>query len=124
VSRLLITGGTVVDPVAGRAAAGDVLLDGERIVATGAPGTLAAGDAAVLDARGLLVLPGLVDMHVHLREPGYEYEETIQTGVAAALAGGVTSPACMAHTAPVDHRAAAPRSALARAPIAQGAGAP
>ena len=73
-SRLLVAGGTVVDPVAGRAAAGDVLLDGERIAATGAPGTLEAGDAAVLDARGLLVLPGLVDMHVHLREPGYEYK--------------------------------------------------
>src|SRR5206468_821174 len=83
VSRLLVAGGTVVDPVAGRAAAGDVLVDGEQIAATGAPGTLEAGDAAVLDARGLLVLPGLVDMPVHLREPGYAYKETIQTGVAA-----------------------------------------
>jgi len=121
VSGLLLSGGTVVDPVAGRAAAGDVLIDGERIVATGAPGTLAAGDAEVLDARGLLVLPGLVDMHVHLREPGFEYKETIQTGVAAALAGGFTSLACMANTEPVNDSAAVTQYILDRARIAQGA---
>jgi len=121
VSRLLVAGGTVVDPVAGRVAAGDVLVDGERIAATGAPGTLEAGDAAVLDARGLLVLPGLVDMHVHLREPGYEYKETIQTGVAAALAGGFTSLACMANTEPVNDSAAVTQYILDRARIAQGA---
>ena len=120
-SRLLVAGGTVVDPVAGRVAAGDVLVDGERIAATGAPGTLEAGDAAVLDARGLLVLPGLVDMHVHLREPGYEYKETIQTGVAAALAGGFTSLACMANTEPVNDSAAVTQYILDRARIAQGA---
>ena len=120
-SRLLVAGGTVVDPVVGRAAAGDVLVDGERIAATGAPGTLEAGDAAVLDARGLLVLPGLVDMHVHLREPGYEYKETIQTGVAAALAGGFTSLACMANTEPVNDSAAVTQYILDRARIAQGA---
>jgi len=121
VNRLLVAGGTVVDPVAGRAAAGDVLLDGERIAATGEPGTFEAGDAAVLDARGLLVLPGLVDMHVHLREPGYEYKETIQTGVAAALAGGFTSLACMANTEPVNDSAAVTQYILDRARIAQGA---
>ena len=120
-NRLLVAGGTVVDPVAGRAAAGDVLVDGEQIAATGAPGTLEAGDAAVLDARGLLVLPGLVDMHVHLREPGYEYKETIQTGVAAALAGGFTSLACMANTEPVNDSAAVTQYILDRARIAQGA---
>src|SRR5207244_933254 len=120
-NRGLEIAGTVVDPVAGRAAAGDVLLDGERIAATGAPGTLEAGDAAVLDARGLLVLPGLVDMHVHLREPGYEYKETIQTGVAAALAGGFTSLACMANTEPVNDSAAVTQYILDRARIAQGA---
>ena len=65
-SRLLVAGGTVVDPVAGRAAAGDVLVDGEKIAATGAPGTLAAGDAPVLDARGLLVLPGLEIGRAHV----------------------------------------------------------
>ena len=120
-SRLLIAGGTVVDPIAGRAAAGDVLVEGERIAATGAPGTLDGGDAPVLDARGLLVLPGLVDMHVHLREPGYEYKETIQTGVAAALAGGFASLACMANTEPVNDSAAVTQYILGRARIAQGA---
>ena len=100
-TRLLVTGGTVVDPVAGRAAPGDVLVDDGAIVATGAPGSLAAAAATALDARGLLVLPGLVDMHVHLREPGFEYKETIATGVAAALAGGFASVACMNDSAAV-----------------------
>src|SRR5206468_3424948 len=68
-----------------------------------------------------LVLPGLVDMHVHLREPGYEYKETIQTGVAAALAGGFTSLACMANTEPVNDSAAVTQYILDRARIAQGA---
>jgi dihydroorotase len=104
--RLLVSGGTVVDPVAGRAAPADVLVDGESIAAVGTPGTLAAADAVLLDARGLLVCPGLVDIHVHLREPGYEYKETIATGLAAALAGGFTSVACMANTNPVNDSAA------------------
>ena len=120
-SRLLVRGGTIVDPVAGQAMPGDLLIDGERIAAAGAPGTLGADDATVLDARGLLVLPGLVDMHVHLREPGYEYKETIQTGVAAALAGGFTSLACMANTEPVNDSAAVTQYIRDRARIAQGA---
>ncbi|HLY38415.1 MAG TPA: dihydroorotase [Candidatus Binatia bacterium] len=115
-SRLLITGGTVVDPIAGTAAPGDVLIDGDRIASAGA-----ADDAETLDARGLLVVPGLVDMHVHLREPGYEYKETIATGVAAALAGGFTSVACMANTEPPNDSAAVTQYILDRARIAQGA---
>ncbi len=119
-ARLLITGGTVVDPLAGRAAPGDVLVDGAAIVAAGAPGTLEAADATVLEARGLLVLPGLVDMHVHLREPGHEYKETVATGVAAALAGGFTSVACMANTEPVNDSAAVTQYILDRARLAGG----
>ena len=118
--RLLVTGGTVVDPVAGRAAAGDVLVVGECIAEVAAPGSLEVADAEVLDARGLLVVPGLVDMHVHLREPGYEYKETIQTGVAAALAGGFTSVACMANTNPVNDNAAVTQYILDRAKVAGG----
>jgi dihydroorotase len=72
------------------------------------------------DARGLLVLPGLVDMHVHLREPGYEYKETIATGSAAALAGGFTSVACMANTNPVNDNAAVTQYILDRAKIVGG----
>jgi dihydroorotase len=120
-ARLLIRGGTLVDPVARTATAGDVLVDDGRIVATGAPGSFAAGDAAEYGARGLLVLPGLVDMHVHLREPGYEYKETIVTGVKAALAGGFTSVACMANTEPVNDSAAVTQFIIERARIAGGA---
>jgi dihydroorotase len=118
VSRLLVTGGTLVDPVAGTAAPGDVLIDGDRIAAAG---SIDGGDATVIDARGLLVLPGLVDMHVHLREPGYEYKETIATGTAAAVAGGFTSLACMANTEPVNDNAAVTQYILDRARIAQSA---
>ena len=118
---VLIAGGEVVDPVAGRQTAADVLLDDERIAAVGPPGTIEAGDATVVDARGLLVLPGLVDMHVHLREPGYEYKETVATGVRAAAAGGFTSVACMANTEPPNDSAAVTQYILDRARIAQGA---
>ena len=119
--RLLVRGGTLVDPVAGTAAPGDLLIEDGRIVATGAPGTLAAADAAEYGARGLLVLPGLVDMHVHLREPGHEYKETIVTGVKAALAGGFTSLACMANTEPVNDSAAVTQFIIERARLAGGA---
>jgi len=120
-ARLLVRGGTLVDPVARTAAPGDLLVEDGRIVATGAPGTLAAGDAAEIGARGLLVLPGLVDMHVHLREPGYEYKETILTGVKAAVAGGFTSIACMANTEPVNDSAAVTQFIIERARVAGGA---
>jgi dihydroorotase len=116
-----LVGGTIVDPVAGRAAPGDVLLDDGKVAATGEPGSLAAAEAEVVDARGLLVLPGLVDMHVHLREPGHEYKETVATGVAAALAGGFTSLACMANTEPPNDSAAVTQYIRDRAKVAGGA---
>ena len=119
--RLVITGGTVVDPVAGTAAPGDVTVEDGRLVGVLRAGEGSAEGATVMDARGLLVLPGLVDMHVHLREPGFEYKETIQTGVAAALAGGFTSVACMANTEPPNDSAAVTQYILDRARVAQGA---
>ena len=103
--RTLVTGGRVVDPRAGTVAAEDLVLDDGRIAARGPAGTVPA-DAPALDARGLLVCPGLVDMHVHLREPGQEYKETIETGRARRLAGGFTAVACMANTNPVNDSAA------------------
>jgi dihydroorotase len=118
--RTRIAGGTVVDPVAGTAVLADVLLDGDRIEAVGAPGSLDA-EAQVIDATGQLVLPGLVDIHVHLREPGQEYKETVATGVAAALAGGFTSVACMANTNPVNDSSAVTQFILDRAKVANGA---
>ena len=97
--RLLVSGGTLVCPESHRTLVADLLVEDGRIADIGAfDGT----EAERIDARGLLVLPGLVDMHVHLREPGYEYKETIATGVAAALAGGFTTIACMANTDPVN----------------------
>ncbi|WP_394552221.1 dihydroorotase [Agromyces sp. MMS24-JH15] len=90
----LITGATLPD--GGRA---DLLLDGGRIAAIGA-GLDAAG-ATVVDADGLIALPGLVDLHTHLREPGYEQSETVLTGTQAAAAGGFTAVFAMANTSPV-----------------------
>lgn len=97
--RVIIRGGTVVDPVRGRTYRADVLVDGERVAAV--EKRIPARGAEVLDAKGKLVLPGLIDMHVHLREPGQEYKETVATGVRAAVRGGFTAVAAMPNTVPV-----------------------
>ena len=102
-SELLIRGGTLVDPANRVHGQRDILIRAGVIVAVveaGAP--LDAAEATLVDANGLLVLPGLIDMHVHLREPGYEYKETLETGTRAAVAGGFTAVACMANTNPVN----------------------
>src|SRR2546422_10127943 len=82
----------------------DVRMKKGKMVAGGQKLDPPAGKAdpstTIIDARGKLVLPGLVDLHVHLREPGFEYKDTIQTGTAAAVAGGVTSLSCMPDTGP------------------------
>jgi dihydroorotase len=100
VSRgLLLRGGRLVDPAAGVDARRDVLLrDG---LVEGVGDGLEPGDAEVFDASGLLVCPGFVDLHAHLREPGREYAETIHTGLAAAAAGGFTAVCAMPNTNPV-----------------------
>ncbi len=97
--RILIRGGYVLDPANGREGRMDVLAEDGRIarVAEG----IEADGAEIYDAEGLLVMPGLVDMHVHFREPGLEYKETIATGTAAAARGGVTTVCPMANTKPV-----------------------
>lgn len=95
---LLIRGGRVVDPAAGVDGALDVLISGGKIAAVGSG--LDAGSAKVIDASGLVVAPGLVDMHVHLREPGFEAKETVATGCAAAAHGGVTTLVAMPNTKP------------------------
>ncbi|KPV39534.1 dihydroorotase [Thiohalorhabdus denitrificans] len=101
--RTLIRGGRVIDPASGRDEVADVAIANGRIQAIGdAPGDFGAD--RVIDADGLVVCPGLVDMHVHLREPGQEWKEDIESGSRAAAAGGVTSVACMANTRPVNDR--------------------
>jgi len=103
---ILIRGGRVIDPAAGHDAVADVLLEGGVIKAVGRK--LGAPDGAdVLEASGLVVTPGFVDLHVHLREPGREDAETIATGARAAVAGGFTSVCAMPNTDPVcDNQAA------------------
>lgn len=98
----LLRGGRIIDPATGLDSTGDVLLSEGvvRSVST-TPGAITAHpDLDVVDCEGLLVTPGLIDPHVHLREPGGEHKETIATGVAAAAAGGFTSVCCMPNTSP------------------------
>ena len=86
--------GHLIDPGAGVDAPKDILIKDGRVAEIAAPGKLkSANGAQVLDATGLTVAPGLIDIHVHLREPGQGYKETIATGTAAAAAGGFTSVA-------------------------------
>lgn len=94
-----IRNGRVVDPVTGTDEVMDVLIEGTKIVKTGRD--LEAPGAQVLDASGLVVAPGLVDVHVHFRDPGFTYKEDILTGAAAAARGGFTTVVCMANTKPV-----------------------
>lgn len=96
--KLLIRQGRLVDPVGGIGGIMDVLVEDGKVAVIGS--NINEPDAQVIDARGLTVCAGLVDMHVHLREPGFEYKETIETGAAAAAHGGFTSIACMPNTRP------------------------
>jgi len=102
---ILIRGGRVIDPASGLDEVTDVLTEGPRIARVGRV-TRKADE--VIEAEGLVVTPGLIDMHVHLREPGKQEEETIASGSAAAVAGGFTTVACMPNTEPtVDNEASA-----------------
>lgn len=100
-----LSGGRIIDPSQNLDQIGDLLISRGRILPMGGGNEEAE---LVIDARGMIVCPGLIDVHVHLREPGNEEDETIATGAAAALAGGVTSVACMPNTLPaIDTQAAA-----------------
>ena len=99
---LLLRGGRVADPASGLDAVRDVLLREGKVAAMEIPGQIQAPDAEVFNAKGLIVAPGLVDIHVHLREPGQAYKETIASGTAAAAAGGFTSVCAMPNTIPVN----------------------
>jgi dihydroorotase len=102
-AKLLVKNGRVIDPASGHDAVADVLLE-DGLVAGVGRGLSAAG-ARVLDASGCVVAPGFIDMHVHLREPGFEHAETIESGARAAAAGGFTSICPMPNTSPVNDNA-------------------
>ena len=101
----LLKGGHVVDPVNGRNGVFDLLIEDGRIARVGRDLPRDSADEVVDVPPGLLVCPGLIDMHVHLREPGQEHKETVATGAAAAAAGGFTAVACMPNTTPVNDNA-------------------
>ena len=98
--KVLIRNGHIIDPANDVDEVGDVLIIDGKIARVGR--TLEQDVNDVIDATDLIVTPGLIDMHVHLREPGYEHKETIATGTSAAAAGGFTSVVCMANTSPVN----------------------
>src|SRR5271154_3066470 len=100
-TSLLIKGGRVIDPAANVDAPMDVLLRDGRVAEVAPPNKIRSSADKTFDARGLIVAPGFIDLHVHLREPGQAYKESIATGTAAAAAGGFTSVCCMPNTSPV-----------------------
>src|SRR5512135_78209 len=100
-NSLLLIGGRVIDPANRFDARADVLISGGKIAAVGADAAARApADAERMDVSGKVVCPGLIDAHVHLREPGQVAKETIATGTAAAARGGFTSVLCMPNTSP------------------------
>jgi dihydroorotase len=99
---ILIRNGRVISPADDLDAPRDLLLSDGKIAAVEKPGGIKAPGAEVINAKGLIVAPGLIDIHVHLREPGQGYKETIATGTAAAAAGGVTTVCAMPNTIPVN----------------------
>src|SRR6202158_688317 len=114
---LLITNERVLDPASGTDAPRDILLDGDRIAAVAPHGQLAARaqGAEMFNARSLIVAPGFIDLHCHLREPGGESSETIETGTRAAARGGFTAVCPMPNTRPVNDNASVTRSIMERA---------
>jgi dihydroorotase len=103
--KRLLKGGRIVDPVNGRDGVFDVLIDGDRVSRVGRDLPVDSDVMVVVIPSGLVICPGLIDMHVHLREPGQEHKETVATGAAAAVAGGFTAVACMPNTSPVNDNA-------------------
>jgi dihydroorotase len=112
VSTLLIRNGRIIEPASGLDAVGDVLIVNGKIALVGGTGETAD---EVLDATGKIVAPGFIDMHVHLREPGLEHAETIESGSRAAVAGGFTSICCMPNTMPVNDSPMVTRFIIERA---------
>src|ERR1700716_3066337 len=118
---LLVKNGRVVDPARKTDSSLDVLLDGERIAEIAPPGKISSTNGfEVFDASGLIVAPGFIDLHAHLREPGQESSESIETGTRAAARGGFTAVCCMPNTKPVNDNASVTRFIVDRAKVAGG----
>ncbi len=113
--RLLIANGHLIDPAAPENTGMSVLIEGGRVSAWLGPGESAPDECEIFDAGGLLVAPGFIDMHVHLREPGQEHKETIASGCTAAVAGGWTSVCPMPNTNPINDNAAITRYMIEQA---------
>src|SRR5215207_5387452 len=112
--KRLLKGGRVIDPAQGLDGTFDVEIEGDRISRIGRD--LPHDGATIVEVpAGLIICPGFIDMHVHLREPGQEHKETVATGCASAVAGGFTAVACMPNTAPVNDNANVTRLILQKA---------
>ena len=110
--RILIKNGHIIDPSQGINGIGDILIEDGKIkeikIKSREQRQKTRDDDhtdRIIDAKGMIVIPGLIDMHVHLREPGFEYKETIRTGTLAAVKGGFTTVCCMPNTFPVNDNA-------------------
>ena len=110
---ILVRGGRIVDPAQGLDRVADLLTEGGTIA--GIDAHITREDAQVVDAAGLVVCPGFIDLHCHLREPGFEYKETIATGTLAAARGGFTTVCAMPNTSPVMDTRATVEFVLSRA---------
>lgn len=117
--KLLIANGYIVDPAQRINTGRDLLIEDGRVVSVLERGEAAPRDVEFLDATGLIVAPGFIDLHTHLREPGAEYKETIATGAAAAVAGGWTTICAMPNTDPINDSAAVTRFIIEQAERAQ-----
>jgi dihydroorotase len=116
--RLLIANGYLIDPTQGINGGKDLLIEDGRVASLPARGDSAPEGAEIFDATGLVVAPGFIDLHTHLREPGQEYKETIESGAAAAIAGGWTSVCAMPNTDPVNDNPAVTRFVIEQAEAA------
>ena len=113
--KLLIANGHLIDPTEGQNSGKNLLIEDGKVVAWLGANESAPEDAEVFDASGMIVAPGFIDLHVHLREPGQEHKETIATGCAAAVAGGFTSVCPMPNTQPINDNAAITRYMIEQA---------